>query len=109
MDFRAFQIPNGVVYFPKIQRTERRIDMTESRVALIGIIVSSRESVEELNHLLSEYGSYIIGRMGLPYKERNISIISVAIDAPSDVINSLTGKLGMLPGISTKTIYPKNA
>ena len=82
--------------------------MTESRVALIGIIVSSRESVEQLNHLLSEYGSYIIGRMGLPYKEKNISIISVAIDAPSDVINSLTGKLGMLPGISTKTIYPKN-
>ena len=82
--------------------------MTESRVALIGIIVSSRESVEQLNHLLSEYGSYIIGRMGLPYKEKNISIISVAIDAPNDVINSLTGKLGMLPGISTKTIYPKN-
>ncbi len=82
--------------------------MTESRVALIGIIVSSKESVEQLNHLLSEYGSYIIGRMGLPYKERNISIISVAIDAPNDVINSLTGKLGMLQGISTKTIYPKN-
>ena len=82
--------------------------MTESRVALIGIIVSSKESVDELNHLLSEYSSYIIGRMGLPYKERNISIISVAIDAPNDVISSLTGKLGMLPGISTKTIYPKN-
>ena len=82
--------------------------MTESRVALIGIIVSSKESVEQLNTLLSEYGSYIIGRMGLPYKERNISIISVAIDAPNDVINSLTGKLGMLSGISTKTIYPKN-
>lgn len=82
--------------------------MTESRVALIGIIVSSRESVEQLNHLLSEYGNYIIGRMGLPYKERNISIISVAMDAPGDVINALTGKLGMLPGISTKTIYPKN-
>lgn len=82
--------------------------MTESRVALIGIIVSSKESVDALNHLLSEYSSYIIGRMGLPYKERNISIISVAMDAPSDVINSLTGKLGMLPGISTKTIYPKN-
>lgn len=82
--------------------------MTESRVALIGIIVSSKESVDALNHLLSEYGNYIIGRMGLPYKERNISIISVAMDAPGDVINSLTGKLGMLPGISTKTIYPKN-
>ncbi|MBR5121961.1 MAG: iron-only hydrogenase system regulator [Anaerotignum sp.] len=81
--------------------------MTESRVALIGIIVSSKESVNELNHLLSEYGEYIIGRMGLPYKEKNISIISVAIDAPNDVINSLTGKLGMLPGISTKTIYSK--
>ena len=82
--------------------------MTESRVALIGIIVSSKESIEQLNHLLSEYGAYIIGRMGLPYKERNISIISVAMDAPNDVINSLTGKLGMLQGISTKTIYPKN-
>jgi len=82
--------------------------MTESRVALIGIIVSSRESVEQLNHLLSEHSGFIIGRMGLPYKERNISIISVAIDAPNDVISSLTGKLGMLPGISTKTIYPKN-
>ena len=82
--------------------------MTESRVALIGIIVSNRETVEQLNHMLSENGAYIIGRMGLPYKERNISIISVAIDAPNDVINSLTGKLGMLQGISTKTIYPKN-
>ena len=82
--------------------------MTESRVALIGIIVTSKESVNELNHLLSEYGEYIIGRMGLPYKEKKISIISVAIDAPNDVINSLTGKLGMLPGISTKTIYSKN-
>ena len=82
--------------------------MTESRVALIGIIVSSKESVEELNSLLSEYGAHIIGRMGRPYKERNISIISVAMDAPNDIINSLTGKLGMLPGISTKTIYAKN-
>ena len=82
--------------------------MTESRVALIGIIVSSKESVDTLNHLLSEYSNYIIGRMGLPYKERNISIISIAMDAPNDVINSLTGKLGMLPGISTKTTYPKN-
>ena len=82
--------------------------MTESRVALIGIIVTSKESVDQLNHLLSEHSEYIIGRMGLPYKEKNISIISVAIDAPNDVVNSLTGKLGMLPGISTKTIYSKN-
>ncbi|MDO4530718.1 MAG: iron-only hydrogenase system regulator [Bacillota bacterium] len=82
--------------------------MTESRVALVGIIVSSKEAIDDLNHLLSEYGEYIIGRMGLPYKERKISIISVAMDAPADVINSMTGKLGKLPGISTKTIYAKN-
>lgn len=82
--------------------------MTESRVALIGIIVTSHESIEQLNAMLSEHVQYIIGRMGLPYKERNISIISVAIDAPNDVISALTGKLGMLPGISTKTIYAKN-
>lgn len=82
--------------------------MSESRVALVGIIVSSKEAVDQLNHLLSEYGDYIIGRMGLPYKERKISIISVAMDAPADVINALTGRLGKLPGISTKTIYAKN-
>ena len=80
-----------------------------TRVAVMSIIVENNDAVEKLNALFHTYGSYIIGRMGLPYKERNISIISVAIDAPNDVINSLTGKLGMLPGISTKTIYPKNA
>lgn len=79
-----------------------------SRIALIGIIVTSRESVDELNALLSEYGNYIVGRMGLPYREKNISIISIAMDAPNDVISALSGKLGMLPGISTKTIYAKN-
>lgn len=79
----------------------------ESRIALIGIIVSNFDSVDKLNHLLSEYGKHIIGRMGIPYREKKVSIISVAMDAPSDVINSLTGKIGMLPGISTKTVYGK--
>ena len=79
----------------------------ESRIALIGIIVSNYESVDELNHLLSEYGAYIVGRMGIPYRERKVSIISVAIDAPNDIISALSGKIGMLPGISTKTIYAK--
>lgn len=78
-----------------------------TRIALIGIIVESRESIEKLNNILSIYGQYIIGRMGIPYRERNISIISVAIDAPNDVISSLSGKLGMLPGITTKTTYAK--
>ena len=79
----------------------------ETRIALIGIIVTSHESIQELNTLLSEYGSYIVGRMGIPYREKNVSIISIAIDAPNDVISSLSGKIGMLPGISSKTIYAK--
>ena len=78
-----------------------------SRIALVGIIVSSHESIEEQNTLLSEYGSYIVGRMGIPYREKNISIISIAMDAPNDIISALSGKIGMLPGISTKTIYAK--
>lgn len=80
---------------------------TNSRIALIGIIVSANSSVDALNLLLSDYGSYIIGRMGIPYREKKISIISLAVDAPNDVISALSGKIGMLPGISTKTIYAK--
>lgn len=79
----------------------------ETRVALIGIVVEKLESVEALNHILHQYGSYIIGRMGLPYQKRNVSIISVAVDAPGDVISALSGKLGMLPGVSSKTVYSK--
>ena len=79
----------------------------DTRIALIGIIVENQDSVEELNHLLSLNSKYIVGRVGIPYREKNISIISVAIDAPNDIISSLSGKLGMLPGISTKTIYTK--
>ena len=79
----------------------------ETRIALIGIILTSHESVGQLNELLSEYSEYIIGRMGLPYREKKISIISVAMDAPNDAISALSGKLGMLPGVSTKTIYGK--
>ena len=77
----------------------------ETRVAVMGIIVENPSSVESLNLLLHEYGDYIIGRMGLPYKKRNINIISVAIDAPQDIISSLSGKIGKLDGISVKTAY----
>jgi len=80
----------------------------ETRVALIGIVVEKYESAEKLNHILHEYGSYIIGRMGIPYKEKSMNIISVAVDAPMDVISTLSGKLGMLPGVSSKTIYAKS-
>lgn len=78
---------------------------TASRVAVIGIIVEKKDHVQLLNELLSEYGEYVIGRMGIPYKEKNINIISVAVDAPQDVINSLGGKIGKLDGVSAKISY----
>mgnify|MGYP000609271876 CR=1 FL=1 len=74
----------------------------ESRIAVISIIVENSDSVECLNRILHEYGIYIIGRMGIPYRQRGISIISVAIDAPLDIINALTGKIGRLAGVSAK-------
>lgn len=79
----------------------------DTRIALIGIVVESNESVEQLNTLLSQYADYIIGRMGIPHRERHISLISIAMDAPSDIISALSGKIGMLSGISTKTTYAK--
>jgi len=81
----------------------------DSRVALIGVIVENPDSVEKMNSLLHQHAPYIIGRMGIPYPKREISIISIAMDAPGDVISSLSGKLGMLPGVSIKTIYSKIA
>ncbi len=77
----------------------------ETRVAIIGIIVEDKNSVGALNELLHEYGEIIIGRMGLPYRERKISIISIAVDAPQDTIAALSGKIGNLPGVSAKTAY----
>ncbi len=81
--------------------------MVETRIALIGIIVENMDSVEKLNRILHEYGPYIIGRMGIPYREKKVNIISVAIDAPQDVINALTGKIGALDGIGAKTVYSR--
>ena len=77
----------------------------QTRVAVMGIIVENTDSVEQLNHLLHEYGQYIIGRMGIPYRARSINIVSIAIDAPQDVISALSGKIGSLDGISVKTAY----
>ena len=81
--------------------------MEETRVALIGIIVEDTEEAARINEILHEYGEYIIGRMGVPYRKKKISIISVAVDGPEKVISALAGKLGMLPGVSTKTIYQR--
>lgn len=75
------------------------------RIAVMGIIVENRESADKLNALLSEYGEFIIGRMGVPYKEKGVHIVSVAIDAPQDTIAALSGKVGNLNGVSCKTAY----
>lgn len=83
------------------------MEAVETRVALIGIIVQNPESVEKLNTFLHENSQYIIGRMGVPYREKGLSVMSVALDAPVDVISALAGKIGMLDGVTSKAIYPK--
>ncbi len=79
----------------------------EPRIALIGIIVENKESAKKLNDLLHDYGDYIVGRMGIPYPKRNISVISLVMDAPNDIISALSGKLGMIPNVNIKTVYSK--
>ncbi|MBQ9961388.1 MAG: iron-only hydrogenase system regulator [Firmicutes bacterium] len=79
----------------------------ETRVAVISIIVEDIEAADKINGLLHEYREYIIGRMGVPHRPKNISIISVAMDGPMDAISALSGKLGAIKGVSTKTIYSK--
>lgn len=79
----------------------------ESRVAVVAIIAQNTDSASQINEVLHDYGSYIIGRMGLPYHEKGINIISIAIDASTDIINSLAGKIGRINGVSAKTVYSK--
>ncbi len=77
----------------------------ETRVAVMSIIVENKDSAETINSFLHEYGDYIIGRMGIPYHKRNISIICVSLDAPQNVLSTLSGKIGNLNGVSVKTAY----
>lgn len=79
----------------------------ENRVAMISIVIHDLECVDRVNNLLHEFAPYIIGRMGIPYRTRGISLISVAMDAPGDSISSLSGKLGMIKGVSAKAVYAK--
>ena len=79
----------------------------EARAAIIAIIVENGESVEKVNAYLHEYAEYIIGRMGLPYRKKNMNIISVVVDAPHDSISALSGKIGRLDGVSVKTVYSR--
>ncbi len=77
----------------------------ETRIAVMGIIVEKMESVELLNAILHDYGEYIVGRMGIPYRKKNVNIVSIAVDAPQDMISAMSGKIGKIDGISVKTAY----
>ena len=79
----------------------------DTRIALLGIFVEDRDSTPQLQELLHEYGEYIVGRMGIPNARKGLSVISIVIDAPQDVISALSGKIGMLPGVSVQTMYSK--
>ena len=81
--------------------------MKETRIAVIAIVAENRNHIDEMNHVLSAYGEYIIGRMGIPYPKKGVSLISVAVDAPNETISALTGKLGNIEGITVKTAYSK--
>lgn len=81
--------------------------MSETRLAIVSIIVEDRGKSPQINSLLSEFGEFIIGRMGIPYKEKNLSVLCVVVDAPAEIINRLTGKIGMLEGVSAKTLMTK--
>ena len=83
------------------------MEAEQTRIAVMSIIVEDRESAEPLNRLLHSYGNYIIGRMGLPYEKKKLSLMSVALDAPENTISELAGKVGNLPNISVKTAYAK--
>ena len=79
----------------------------DGKIAVVAIIVSDTGAVERINALLHDFGDYIIGRLGLPYKQKNVNVISVVMDAPQEIINSLSGKLGMINGVSSKVLTTK--
>lgn len=82
-------------------------EISQKRIAVLSIIVEDRSAAEEINALLSEYGAYIVGRMGIPYREKGVSVICVVLDASTETVNALTGKIGRIGGASAKTLFSK--
>lgn len=80
---------------------------TETRIALIGILIEEEQSVQPVNQILHDYREHIVGRMGIPYRQKDVNIISVVLDAPANIISTLSGKLGMIPGITVKSMFTK--
>lgn len=81
--------------------------MSENRIAVISIIVENREASTQINKILSDFGDYVVGRMGIPYKQKAVSVICIVVDAPTEIINQVTGKIGMISGVSAKTVTSK--
>lgn len=79
--------------------------MEEKRLCVLSVLVEDRKEAEKINGYLSEYGEYIVGRMGIPYRERNVSVLCVVLDAPSAAVNALTGKIGKLEGVTAKALF----
>ena len=97
-------MPSGMVFFFSAGKDT----IMDNRIAAVSILVEEPDSVEALNSLLHDYAPCILGRMGIPYREKGLNIICVALDAPMDVINALTGKLGRLPGVSAKAVCSRS-
>ena len=91
----------------KVSLSVKEIFMSEKRLAVVSIIVEDRVASAEINSLLSQFGDYIVGRMGVPYREKKVSVMSVIVDAPTELINTLTGKIGMIAGVTAKTLMSK--
>ena len=91
----------------KVRLRVKELYMTEKRLAVLSIIVEDRSASAEINALLSEFGDYIVGRLGVPYREKKVSVMSVIVDAPTELINTLTGRIGMIAGVTAKTLMSK--
>lgn len=95
------------IFRPPFRCGEKEVFMSDSRLAVVSIIVEDTGCAERLNAVLHEFGEYIVGRMGIPYRQKKVSVLSVVVDAPQEKINALTGKLGMIGGVSAKTLFSK--
>ena len=104
VNVRLPSMPSGMLF-----SFDEKGKLMESRIGAISIIVEEPESVEALNNVLHEYASCILGRMGIPYREKGVNIICLAFDAPADTINAMTGKIGRLPGVSAKAVYSRGS
>lgn len=83
------------------------MENAENKIAIVAVVIKNKESIEKVNATFHDYGEFVLGRLGLPYREKNVNIISVVLDAPQTVLNSLSGKLGMINGVSSKVMITK--